>query len=40
MHDLPFRRGFAESVHGQSVTAGNLDSATCSDCHIFIRFLF
>jgi cytochrome b subunit of formate dehydrogenase len=25
--------GFAESVHGQSVTAGNPDSATCSDCH-------
>ena len=25
--------GFAESVHGQSVAAGNPDSATCSDCH-------
>jgi len=25
--------GYAESVHGQSVMAGNSDSATCSDCH-------
>jgi cytochrome b subunit of formate dehydrogenase len=25
--------GYAESIHGQSVLAGNPDSATCSDCH-------
>src|SRR5512139_2496676 len=25
--------GYAESVHGKSVLAGNPDSATCSDCH-------
>lgn len=30
---LPFMEGYASSIHGKALAAGNLKAASCSDCH-------